>query len=315
VGYPDGREFAFTILDDTDDATLENIKPIYDLLSSLNMRTTKTAWPLDCPEGSRRFFAGETLADPTYREFVAQLGEQGFELACHGATMEPSDRERTLRGIREFRDLLGVNPTLYCNHAQNIENLYWGAERYRTKIIQWPLKLVERFRKSPKYSGHVEDSSYFWGDVCLSQFRYVRSFAFASLNSGAIVPRGPYKLRDTRWVNYWFNTADAPDAESFKRLVTRQAIDRLCAEGGSSIISTHLGKGFVRNGRVDPGIESILRYVASLNGWFVPASTLLDHLMGESKGATLATGARCRLEVSHILDRLRAKWRFGLTDI
>lgn len=40
--FPEGRQFAFSILDDTDDSTVENVKPVYDIFSSLGMKTTKT---------------------------------------------------------------------------------------------------------------------------------------------------------------------------------------------------------------------------------------------------------------------------------
>ena len=46
LDFPEGRKFAFTILDDTDDATVENVRPVYDLLTELGFRTTKTVWPL-----------------------------------------------------------------------------------------------------------------------------------------------------------------------------------------------------------------------------------------------------------------------------
>lgn len=53
--FPEQKRFAFSILDDTDDATVENVKPVYDTLMEYGFRTTKTAWPLDCPEGSAIF--------------------------------------------------------------------------------------------------------------------------------------------------------------------------------------------------------------------------------------------------------------------
>ena len=40
--FPNGKRFAFTILDDTDVATLANVRPIYRLLEEVGMRTTKT---------------------------------------------------------------------------------------------------------------------------------------------------------------------------------------------------------------------------------------------------------------------------------
>jgi hypothetical protein len=105
--FPDNKRFAFSILDDTDDATLENVKPVYDRLRDLGFRTTKTAWPLDCPEGSKNFFAAETLQNAAYLDFVHSLVDDGFELAFHGATMESSRRERTLQGLEFLKSEFG----------------------------------------------------------------------------------------------------------------------------------------------------------------------------------------------------------------
>lgn len=242
LDFPNGKRFAFTILDDTDDATLENVAPVYALLRELGMRTTKTAWPLDCPEGSRLFFAAETLQNAAYLEFTRELIRDGFEFASHGATMESSKRERTIAGLQFVATELGVSPRLHCNHGQNAENLYWGAERYRSLAIRVPMMLIDRLRGRRKYEGHREGSPYFWGDIALKQFKYVRNFAFATINTARFEPVGPYRLRSTPFVNYWFNSSDAPDAAAFRRLVTKHSIDQLEQEGGVCILSTHLGK-------------------------------------------------------------------------
>ncbi len=95
--FPAGRRFAFTIMDDTDVATVANVTPMYRLLEDLGFRTTKTVWPVGCPEGSPDFGTSETLEDPDYLEFILDLQRRGFEIAYHGATMESSTRERTAR--------------------------------------------------------------------------------------------------------------------------------------------------------------------------------------------------------------------------
>ncbi|HEY9465282.1 MAG TPA: hypothetical protein VIR54_19445, partial [Vicinamibacterales bacterium] len=70
LSFPQGAHFAFTVMDDTDDATLENVEPIYRLLETLGMRTTKTVWSMPCEEGSPDFAGSSTLDDSAYREFV-----------------------------------------------------------------------------------------------------------------------------------------------------------------------------------------------------------------------------------------------------
>ena len=133
IEFPDDRRFAFTILDDTDDATTENLGPIYKLLHEIGMRTTKTVWAVDCPpELQGPFFAGATLQDAEYLAFVKELVQEGFELAFHNATMGSSPRQRTIDALDVLRTEFGELPTVHCNHGLNRENLYWGINRYRT---------------------------------------------------------------------------------------------------------------------------------------------------------------------------------------
>lgn len=309
--FPGGAQFAFTILDDTDDATVENVRPIYQLLQKLGIRVTKTAWPLDCPpERQGPFFAASTLQERDYLDFVKELVANGFELGFHNASMSSSLRNDTLEGLKYLQEEFGDTPVVHANHGMNKENLYWGASRYRTLAIRAPVAFVSWVLGRPSYEGHVEGSPYFWGDVARARFRYVRSFAFARLDTGRIPPGAPYRDATTPWVNLWFNTSDAPDATAFKKLVTEEGVELLKSRSSYAIISTHLGKGFVKNGRVDARIEEVLTYIASMNAWCVPVSTLLDYLVGTGGEQIVRGLSRWRLESSHIIDRILT--RFGV---
>jgi hypothetical protein len=302
--FPNGKRFAFTILDDTDDSTVSNVAPIYAFLQAIGMRTTKTVWPMGCPEGSRLFFAGETLEDEGHLRFARKLAEAGFEIASHGATMESSDRDRTLRGLDFLRMEFGSYPRLFCNHGFNRENLYWGAKRFQSPVLRPLVRLATGIR-SVSYHGDDEDSMYFWGDRCQEHVTYVRNFTFRRLNMLDVNPQMPYRLKTTKYVNYWFSTADAPDVGAFNRLVTRERIDKLEEQGGVCIVSTHLGKGFVTDGNLHPDTQDILRYVASKPGWFAPVSEVLDHLR-RVQGRTEELGWQdcLKLELRYIADKL-----------
>lgn len=301
--YPNGKRFAFSILDDTDDSTVSNVAPVYALLRDVGMRTTKTVWPVGCPEGSRLFYAGETLENPGHLRLAHELADTGFEIALHGATMESSDRERTLRGLEFLKREFGAYPRLFCNHGFNQENLYWGDKRFQSLLLR---RLV-RFalgKRSVTYHGDDERSPYFWGDQCLAHIQYVRNFTFRRLNMLDVNPEMPYRLRNTAYVNYWFSTSDAPDVGAFNRLLTGERIDELEARGGVCIISTHLGKGFVQHGKVHSSTESILRYLGKKPGWFVPVSDLLDHLR-QVKGQNVELGKLdcLKLELRYLADK------------
>lgn len=308
---PPGKRFAFSVLDDTDDATLENIAPIYSLLRDYGFRTTKTVWPLDCPEGSRNFFAAETLQDKRYLDFVHGLHDAGFEIAFHGATMESSRRERTVEGLEVMRREFGRYPRLFCNHGQNLENLYWGAKRFQSA----PMRLLGRvvFRdRGHRAEGDQEGSPFFWGDVCREIIQYVRNFTFDRLDMLRINPGMPYQLASTPYVRAWFSTSDAPDVHAFNRVLAPERLDELEASGGVGIISTHFGKGFTKDGRVNSTTERLLRRLADMRGWFVPVSELLDRLLDAGRGHRLTSRELLRLELRFVADRVRHRRGRGI---
>jgi hypothetical protein len=303
---PAGKRFAFSVLDDTDDSTLENAEPVYTMLREYGFRGTKTAWPLDCPEGSRHFFAAETLQDKAYLRFVHELVDAGFELAFHGATMESSPRERTLEGLEFLRSEFGHYPRLFCNHGQNRENLYWGSKRFHTAPLRMLSRVLTRER-GDSYEGEKEASRFFWGDVCRDVIRYVRNFTFERLDMLEVDPGMPYHVASTPYVRYWFSTADAPDVEAFNRVVSRRRIDQLEEDGGVCIVSTHFGKGFVKDGRLNPVTEGLLRHLAGKPGWFVPVSDVLDRLLEAGRGRSLTRREVLRLELRFLADRIRRR--------
>jgi hypothetical protein len=276
------------------------------MLREYGLRTTKTVWPMDCPEGSRNFFAAETLQNKDYLAFAHDLADAGFEIAFHGATMESSRRERTLEALELIRSEFGRYPRLSCNHGQNRENLYWGFKRFHSA----PVRLLSRFLRrgdGNAYEGEVESSPFFWGDACRDRIQYVRNLTFERLNLLAVDPATPYHLASAPYVRYWFSTADAPDVRAFNRLLSQERIDRLEAEGGVCIVSTHLGKGFVKDGRVDPATESLLKYMADKRGWFVPVSEMLDRLLVTGRGRTLTRGQLMRLELRFLMERIKRR--------
>lgn len=284
--YPGGRRFAFTILDDTDVSTVRNVRPIYRLLEELGMRTTKTVWPLSCPEGSKNFGSSQTLDDPEYLCFVQDLQERGFEIAWHGATMESSYRERTARGLERFRKVFGAPPRVAANHAHNRENLYWGKERIDDPLLRWFYGFFVPV-EDDHYQGHVEGSGYWWGDLCQRNLTYMRNLTFNELNLANVNPSMPYQDPSRPQVDWWFSAADAEGRREFNELLAPQAQDRLESQGGFCVVATHFGKGFVEEGRVHPDTQRCLRSLSERNGWFPTVSELLDFLRSRGRNATL----------------------------
>jgi hypothetical protein len=284
LSFPGGRRFAFTIMDDTDVATLANVGPVYRLLDELGFRTTKTVWPVACPEGSLNFSTSETLEDAPYLDFVLELKSRGFEIAYHGATMESSTRDRTARALDRFRELFGGPPRVYANHALNRENLYWGAERLDDPVLRALVRRAEA-QAPGHYQGHVPDTPWWWGDLA-GEITYIRNLTFSDINLRRINPSMPYQDARRPAVPWWFSASDAEDVEAFNALISPAAQDRLEHEGGVCIVATHLGKRFTEGGVVNPETRRLLERLAAKPGWFVPVGELLDWLRAQRQGAS-----------------------------
>jgi hypothetical protein len=220
--------------------------------------------------------------------------------------MESSTRERTVRGLEAFRQEFGHYPTLHCNHGENRENIYWGRTRYRNPVLRLAYGLAGG-GASTDFSGEEPGSPYYWGDLCRQHFRFVRGFTWHVVNTLRRDPGLVYRLSWTPYVNCWFSSSDAADVHEFNRLITRQSVDQLRAERGVCILSTHLGKGFVRGGRVDSRVEETLRYIASLPGWFVPVSPILEHFRAAAPRLDRPYRVHAWHELRHAADRIHRR--------
>jgi hypothetical protein len=288
IAFPDGRKFAFSIFDDTDVATLDYIRPIYELLDQLGFRTTKSVWPL-AYQGRSEYEGSATLDDTDYASYVRHLQERGFEIAFHGARMESSERATIQRAFEVYQRTLGCYPTSYAAHAANCDNLYWGADRFRFRFWRC-LYAAAGGRREQCGEGHRKESRYYWGDLAHQHLRYVRSFTYDELNLWKITTAIPYRTAGTPGVNAFFPSAFADNVEEFIELLSPARQTRLEREGGLAIVGTHFGKGFLRNGRVHPQIVELLTQLSCRQGWFPPVSTLLDYVTGIQGGVPLLDG-------------------------
>jgi hypothetical protein len=306
VPWPDGKTFAFTVVDDTDLATRVNAPPVYDLLTELGMRTTKTVWPLrgDDPEGRD----GTSCEDPAYRDWVLELRDRGFEIALHNVASRTSPRERTRAGLERFAELFGGPPAIHANHSQCRENLYWGNRRV-TGVNELAYNVLNRFRTRDVFQGDDEGSPLFWGDLCRQHVRYVRNFVHSDLDTLGFCPQMPYRDPARPYVNAWFASTEGPDVDTFVAALAPDRLDRLAAAGGACIMYTHFGAGFAPDGRLDPRFERVMRDVAARDGWFVPATTLLDHLAAQRGVHVLDRFERASLERRWLLHKVRVGGR------
>lgn len=305
--FPGDKKFAFSIFDDTDVATLQSVRPIYDLLARLGLYSTKSVWPLR-HQGDSAFAGSHTLEHREYAAYVRDLAKRGFEIALHGATMESSGRDDTSRALELFKSTLGFYPRGYAGHATNRENLYWGAARFDLPVVRRMYSLLSS-EPAQWFQGHEEGSEWFWGDLSLRHLDYVRSFTFDTIDLWSLTPHVCYEDPQRPWVRRWFITADADNVEEFVRLMDEKNQDRLERDGGLCLLSTHLGKGFVADDRVEPRVQRLLERMAQRNGWFAPVSEILDYLSRSGFVRPLPADARRKLELRWLVHAIRRRIR------
>jgi hypothetical protein len=304
--WPDNKDFAFTIIDDTDNSVIDNISPIYKLLNELNIKTTKSVWIFP----SRDKFKGQTIQDEIYRNFVLDIQGKGFEIALHNVGSGNFIRSEIKEGINLFKNYLGAYPKMHINHSQNKDNLYWGSKRFGP-ILSFIHKLYQR--DNSKFEGDIEVSDFFWGDICKEYITYVRNRVFNGINTLAYDPYMPYKEKGKAYVNYWFSASDGHTIEEFLSLTTQKNIDKLVKEKGLCIVYTHFASGFVtKEGDVDQRFKEQMEYFATKNGWFAPASTILDYIKSTRNNERYLTNIQSfKMDVIWLFQRIQKRLKFN----
>ena len=267
----------FCITDDTDAATLESVRLVYDFLSSVGLRTTKTVWvfepsePCGIPALPPSILRGITLQDPQYLDTCRALSERGFEICLHGASAGNNVRERTARALEFVERHFGAAGTYVC-HAKNAENPYWHEKVVPRGPLQWLLARASRYR----CSGEDPASPYFWGDLCLEKVRHIRLFRTRSVNTLAENPSMPYFDPEKPWVPSWFSATK----RSFHDCTTATALEELKREHGLCVLYQYMHRyADLREGRVQPAFEADAQRLMSTPGlWVDTTSAVLDRL-------------------------------------
>jgi len=301
IKWPNGHDFAFTVFDDTDSATLENVSRVYGLLSDAGCRTTKSVWPLAATRPGRA--SGATCADREYANWAASLQQSGFEIALHNVTCHSSYREETVEGLERFRSMFGSYPASMANHQGCKESIYWGASRL-TGARGALYRLLTIGRPSRSFYGHMEDSPYFWGDECRAKIRYVRNFVYPEINTLGACPAMPYHDLEKQYVNFWFASSDGANVNRFNECISESNQDELEEQGGACIMYTHFAYGF-QNGGVHTRFRELMARLSRKNGWFVPVRTLLDFLRSQRTTHTISAQELARLERKWLAYKLR----------
>jgi hypothetical protein len=304
ITWPHGKSFAFSIFDDTDLAVPGNYERVYECLGNAGLRTTKSVWPVTGEGFEARSRAGSTCDDAEYLAHVLGLQRDGFEIGYHLSFHTELKRAGIRRALDRFRELFGHDPHCMANHAGSREGIYWGPARLSTPLRQIYRLLMRRLRGSP-HEGELESSEYFWGDLCRERVRYVRNFVFGGIDTMADCPMMPYHDPRRPFVNAWYASTHAPNLRTCLAALSEARQDQLEASGGACILYTHFAYGFQQDGPLNARFRELIERLGKKGGWFVPASTLLDHVASAHGGIqTLTDRDRLRLEAKWFAHKL-----------
>jgi hypothetical protein len=291
IKWPGGKTFAFTVFDDPDSQTLGGVRSVYDFLSDAGLRTTVGVWP--CGPTREVNSPGATCADTEYLQYLQELQRLGFEVGYHNTTPHSSFRKEIAAGFDRFTDFFGPAPITMANHY-NAEAIYWGRDRL-SGARQLIYKAATLGRKNSFY-GHIENSEYFWGDLCKQKVRYCRNFAYANIDTLQACPWMPYHDPERAYVNYWYASSDGANVNRLLQLLSEKNQDALEAQGGACIVYTHFGLGFVEAGVLNARFRLLIDRLKRKNGWFVPVNTVLDYLMTQRADSAITTQQRSDME-------------------
>jgi len=304
IEWPEGKKFAFTVFDDSDHATLENVKDIYSFFTDCGFRTTKSVWPVAGRENPQPWLGGATCADAGYLAWVKHLQASGFEIGFHNGNFHSAVREETRYSVDTLKELFGHDPSAMANHYRARQNIYWGDARL-TGLNRFAYNVLTRFKNRGAFKGHVEGDDYFWGDICRDRVKYVRNFAFRDINTLKKVPFMPYHDPLRPYVNYWYASSDGGNIRLFNKCISEASQDRLEEEGGACIMYAFFAKGFREHGAINTRFKFLMERLARKNGWFVPVSDVLNHLLRVKGPHTLTDTERRWLERRWLLGKLR----------
>jgi len=302
IPWPENKRFAFTVFDDTDLATLDNVGGVYAFLADCGLLTTKSCWPV-ASDPNKGTNPGQTCEDADYRRWLLELQAKGFEIAWHNSTWHGLPREKILAAMERFAELFGHYPVTAANHSDG-EGIYWGDCRL-TGTRRLLYNLATLGRNCGRFRGHIEGDEYFWGDLCEQHIGYYRNFIFRDINTLECCPAMPYHDPRRPYVRYWFASSNGNDVRSFNRCLAERNQDRLEEQGGACIMYTHFACGFAKEkDRLQPRFRQLMTRLAKKNGWFVTVGTLLDHLKKARGRHEITDAQRRRLEWKWLREKM-----------
>ena len=199
---------------------------------------------------------------------------------------------------------------MHINHSSNIDNIYWGYKRYGV-LLKKLMKILKG--KQRQFYGEELGSDQFWGDYSKKYIKFIRNRVFNGINTLKYDPQMPFKERKKKkYSNYWFSSSDGHTIEEFNDLTSKSNIEKLKTQKGLCIVYTHFAVGFTdSNGILNKTFKDNMEYLSKQNGWFAPASEVLEYLITQKKKDYTSGMYINILDLKWLLDRIKKKIKYG----
>lgn len=284
--YPDAREFAFTLVHDADSAYSRRLAPLFEVFDRLGLKLTVTAfafWAEWAHEGAVwrkwnqssdpevRYLAPKAvpIVAPVEQEFYLGLAASGHEIGMHTPSETSDERQRVIEAFEYWKRVFGDYPSVYvehsgrskkdaqCNEGSNRESPY-----YNTDILNHYMPWVWVDGPGALANGAGEGSL-----TIPSTGSPLSAVAFERYGiSKGFVRTGKWRNAGGHGFLEWYN---------------EHTIDDLEKQNGIALVYTHLDFDWLDLGtkRMRRPLEERLAYLASKDGWFVPAGRILDRFV------------------------------------
>lgn len=284
--YPNGHNFAFTIIHDADGAYSERLLPLIDMFTELGFRITVTLFvfpsTVDNDPSTNRtgYQTNVPLTEPSERQFYLTVADRGHEIGMHTPSPRSDTRSTFIRAFEHYREVFGAYPKVYVEHS-----------RRNNKETQWALGADP---SSDFYNTDLLNRHGCWvwvdGSGALTDPRHEKFYDVLAargtpLNEDVRTTYGIAKgfVRSGKW--------KPSNGDGFLQWYTQAHVDLLEADRGMALVYTHLDMEWLDPQTRQPreAIRKRLEYIAKKDGWFAPAGEILDRYEAMQK-VSLAYG-------------------------
>ncbi len=282
--YPDGRNFAFTIVHDADSAYSRRLAPLFEVFDEHGMRITATVFALwshddvaqevlskwkNSDDSESAFFkpGAVPLEDSHEKNFYQRLAVKGHEIGLHSPSEFSDRRGDFIRAFELYKSIFGEFPRTYVEHSRANNKEAQASEGAAPQSPYYSTDLLNLYQSWVWVDGvgaipGPKKEKYY--DILASYGSPFNNLAYEKYGI----------LRGFRRTGQWKDS----DGDGFLKWYSKTNIDSLESGRGTALVYTHLNYKWLDpvNRQMREEIRLRLAYVASKDGWFEPAGEILD---------------------------------------